>query len=131
MYTGSVVIVRCSALMLALLFAATPMLGIVCEMDCDRPAAPSSACHEAAAPQDGASLRGAPHACDSDHAGSRPARLTSTNGRDSVGPAFDAGRPAVAHGYFRETWTAPAALMHDPPGLTARSTSSHLIVLRI
>jgi len=117
--------------MLALLFASTPVLEIVCEMDCDRPAAPSSACHNASVPQDGATLRGAAHACDSDHAGSRLARLTSANGRDPVGPAFDAARPAVAHGYSPDTETAPTAVMHDPPGLTGRSTSSHLIVLRI
>src|SRR5687767_9456082 len=101
MYTGRAVTVPSFALALALLLAATPVLSIICELDCGQPAALSSGCHEAKVLDDGARLRGASHACDHDHAGGIPALLTGATGRDSVGPSF-AAPPAAAHASLPE-----------------------------
>src|SRR3990170_812604 len=85
MYTGSVVRLRSFALVLALLVAATPVIGVVCAMDCEQPLATSSPCHDATDPQGGITLRAAPHACNHDHTGVIPALLSSASARDVIG----------------------------------------------
>ena len=131
MYTGGVVRRRSFALVLALLVAANPAIGVVCAMDCAQPPAASAPCHNASVPHDGITLRGAPHACDHDHAGASPALLASASARDSVGTSVAAPSSTLVHAILPEAHTAAAGTMHGPPGLNARSTSSHITVLRI
>ncbi len=131
MYTGGAVRLRSFALVLAFLVAAAPVIDAVCQMDCGRPPAASSPCHEAGAPQDGPSLRGAPHACDHRHTGGSPARVTSAADRDEVGILLAVPSATLAYASVPEARTAACAAMHGPPGLGARSVSSRLTALRI
>jgi hypothetical protein len=130
MYTG-VVRLRSFALALALLVAATPAIGIVCAMDCDRPPPTSLPCHGATVPPDGTTLRAAPHACDYDHTGGSPALLASASARDSVGISLVAPALTLALAILPEAHAATAEAMHGPPGLSAPGTSFHITVLRI
>jgi hypothetical protein len=129
-YTGPVRL-RSFALALALLVAATPVIGIVCAMDCDQPPATSLPCHDATVPHDGITLRAAPHACDHDHTGAGPALLTSASGRDSVGTSIASLAPTFVFAIVPEPHATAAGAMHGPPGLSARSWSSLITVLRI
>lgn len=130
MYTGSVVKVRVFAFVLALAFAATPLLGVVCQMDCDQPVK-SLICHESTT-SDGARVRSANHPCDHDHMGGSPALVTGAAGaRDSI----ETGRVSVAvsalvHATVPDVRTAMTD-MHGPPGISGRSVSSRTSVLRI
>jgi hypothetical protein len=130
MYTGGVVRFRSFALALALLVAATPVIGVVCAMDCDRSLATWPPCHDEPIPHDGITLRAAHHACDHDHTGGRPALLISP-GRDPVGISVAAPALMLAVAILPEAHAATACALHGPPGLTARSTSSLITVLRI
>jgi len=131
MYTGKSVRLRSFALMLALAVAATPVISVLCEMECgNQPAASSSPCHETSVPHDGTTFRGATHGCDHDHTGGSPALLNGANGRDSVGISFPA-LPPIVHALVDEARVAAAAAMHGPPGLSGRILSSHITVLRI
>src|SRR5687768_8439204 len=101
-------------------------------MECDQPRAGSaSPCHEEGVPDDGATFRGVPHACDHDRTGGSPALLASATGRDSVGASLVAASPTLMYGLVPEAGMAAAAVIYGPPGLSGRSTSSHLTVLRI
>jgi hypothetical protein len=131
MYTGGVVRHRFFAFVVALLIAVTPVIGAVCEMDCAQPPAASTPCHQANVPHEGTTLRGTSHGCDHDHTGGTPAMLTRAIGRDSVGPSCAVPLPAPVQARFSDIRTSAAAVTHDPPGLTCRSTSSYLTVLRI
>jgi hypothetical protein len=130
MYTG-IVRLRSFALALALLVAATPVIGIVCAMDCGQPPARSSTCHDGSVPHAGITLRGTPHACDHDHGGAKPALLTSSSARDSAGTSVAALAHAFVLAILPEAPASAAGAMHGPPGLTARSTSFQTTVLRI
>jgi metal-dependent amidase/aminoacylase/carboxypeptidase family protein len=130
MYTGRVVRLRSFALVLLLQFAATPVIGLVCEMDCDQPPA-APACHESTAPPDGPTVRGARHACDHDHTTSSLALLAAATARDSHGTFSAVSVPAFAYASAPDARVAIAAV-HGPPGLSGRtSTSSRITVLRI
>jgi hypothetical protein len=131
MYTGGVVRLRSFALALALLVAATPVIGVVCVVDCDRSLATWPPCHDATVSHDGITLRAAPHACDHDHTGKSPALLTGANTRDSVGISVAASAPTLVHAILPEAHAATACALHGPPGLATRSTSSLITVLRI
>jgi hypothetical protein len=122
--------VRFSAFVLALLIAASPAIGLLCEMDCDHPPAASEPCHAAHGLQNDATLREAPHGCSHDHTGGNPALLSSAPSRYAAGPILVALSPAlqiVAH----QSRVSVDGGMHDPPGPTSRNTSSRLTVLRI
>ena len=132
MYTGGTVWLRSFAFVLALLVAATPVIRVVCEIDCDQPLAPSSPpCHDASVPHDGSTLRGVPHACDHDHTGPSPALLTGATGGNSVGTSVAAPLPRLVRALVPEVRAAADEAMLGPPGLSGRSTSSHNTVLRI
>jgi len=130
MYTG-IMTLRSFALALALLVAATPVIGIVCAMDCGRPPARSSTCHDGSVPDAGVTLESAPHACDHNHGGAKPALLTSFSARDSAGTSVAALAPAFVLAILPEVPASAAGTMHGPPGLSARSTSFRTTVLRI
>src|SRR5687767_15398471 len=83
LYTGKVVKIRCFALVLALLSIASPVLGLVCQMDCDQPPA-AATCHESNGSPHGPTVRAAHHACDHDHTSGSPALLTAASPRDSL-----------------------------------------------
>ena len=131
MYTGGVVTLRSFALVLALLIAAPPVLGVVCAMDCDQPPATSSACHDTSGPRGGTTLRAVPHACDHDHAEARPALPTSSSARYSVGTSVAASAPTLVLATLPETHRATAGASWGPPGVIAGIRSSHITVLRI
>jgi hypothetical protein len=132
MYTGTVVAARFFAFVLALLLAATPVLGVVCEMDCDQPPATSSEseCHKSAVSPGGPTVRGAQHGCDHDHTTGGPALLASASARDSVAHFVAIQLPALAQVSAPDARVAILA-MHGPPGLSGRNTSSTITVLRI
>ena len=118
------------AFMLALLLTAMPVLGLVCEMDCDQQPTTSSECHESAASPGGPTVRGAQHGCDHDHTTGSPALLASAGARDSVAHFVATQLPTLAHVSAPDARVAILA-MHRPPGVSARSTSSTITVLRI
>jgi len=130
MYTGKVVRFRTFAFVVALQLAATPAIGVVCDLTCDQPPAASSACHNPNEPQEGAALRGAGHACDHDQIGVRPTLLTSATAGNSVVTVFSAS-PATLIDGFAPVAHMTAVAMHGPPGPTGRSPFSRLSVLRI
>jgi hypothetical protein len=129
MYTGAVVRFRSFASVLALLVTAMPVLGVVCEMDCNQPPA-TAACHTSAASSDGPTVRRAPHGCDHDHTTGTPALLTGASARDSVGNVIAVPVATLTHASVTNARVALLA-MHGPPGLAGRSTSSPITVLRI
>lgn len=132
MYTGKTVWLRSFALVLGLVVAATPVISVLCAMECDPPHAGSaSPCHDASVPDDGTTFRAVPHACDHDHTGGSPALLASATGRDAVGASVAAAPLTFVHTLVHQAGMAAAAMMYGPPGLSGRSTSSHLTVLRI
>jgi hypothetical protein len=129
MYTGRVVRLRLVAVLLALVLAATPVLGVVCQMDCDHvPATPT--CHESASSPDGSIVRSAQHACNHDHSTGSPALLASAGARDLVGTFVALPLTTLADASVPDARVAILA-MHGPPGLSGRSTSPHTTVLRI
>jgi hypothetical protein len=121
---------RSFALVVALFVGATPVIGVVCELECEPPAT-SSGCHESSAPHDEAAVRSAQHPCDQDHTTDEPALLKSASGRDSAGASVAVSMSLLPHASVSETRTATAAAMHGPPGLSGRRTPSRTIVLRI
>jgi hypothetical protein len=131
MYTGRIVKPGFFALVLALVLAATPVLSVLCEMDCDRALAGSLPCHEVSGSHDDATVRGAAHGCGHDHSGGNPARLASATGRDARGIEFPSQSPTLVYALLDGARLAAAATMHGPPGSTGQCTSSRLTVLRI
>jgi hypothetical protein len=130
MYTGEVVRLRSFAFMLALLLTATPVLGVVCVMDCDQPPATSD-CHKASGSSDAPKVSGDEHGCDHAHTMDGPALVASTSARDSVG-TFAALTLVLADVSLSGARTAIPAL-HGPPRLSNRSTptSFPITILRI
>jgi hypothetical protein len=129
MYTRTVRL-RSFAFVLALLLTATPLLGVVCEMDCDQPPATSSECHKSTASPGGPTVGGTQHRCDHDHTTGSPALLASTNARDSVGSVIAIQVPTLAHVSVTDA-RVPILAMHGPPGLSGRNTFFRITVLRI
>jgi len=127
MYTDVVVKVRLFAFAQALLFAATPVLGVVCQMDCDQQSAP--ACHHSMSSSGGSMVRGT-HVCDHDHGGSSPALQTGTLARDSFGAVVGISVPMVGHAVPADGRPTFAST-HGPPRPHSLSTSSLTTVLRI
>jgi len=119
---------RCYAFVVALLLTATPVLGMVCRMDCDQPAA-TSACHKSAASPEGSAIRDAGHPCGHDHASGKPAVITSSIARDSA--VTIVALASTSLGQSSSDTRLPAASMHGPPGPGGRSTASRITVLRI
>jgi hypothetical protein len=119
--------------MLALLVAATPVMGTLCAMDCERPVATASTCHEMSvtAPQNDVTLQAVLHACDHDHTGGSPA-LAAAGDRDPAAFSVGAQAPtAAALAIFAGTYGPTPVGLHGVPGLTARSSLSRSTVLRI
>jgi hypothetical protein len=131
MYTRKAVRVWVSALVLALVVAASPAIALICEMDCDHPSTGSEPCHAAHNAQPDAALHRPPHACNHDHTGGNPALLTSAKGRDSAAASVVLAAPPALQTLVHETRGSDDAAMHGPPGPIIRSTSSRLTVLRI
>lgn len=123
---------RSFALMLALLVAATPVMGVVCATDCERPVATASSCHEAsaAAPQDVVTLRQVLHSCDHDHSGASPG-LAATGERDPGRTSAVAQAPMAARAILPQAYAASAVRLHGPTELTPRNSLSHSTILRI
>jgi Universal stress protein family len=129
MYTERVVTLRSFAFVLALLLTATPVVGVVCEMDCDQvPATPP--CHESARFPGGPAVRGAQHACNHDHSTDSPALLAGAGARDSVRAFVVLPLTTLAHALAPDGRVAILA-MHGPPGFGSRNTPSAITILRI
>lgn len=129
MYTCRVVTIRSVALVPALLFGLSPVLGIVCAMNCDQ--LPSTqACHQSVDSREEPSLRSTRHVCDHDHTTGKPALFVSSSTRDSVATFVAVPVPALAHVSLPDAHLAVASL-HGPPGLNGRSTRSRVTLLRI
>lgn len=132
MYTGSVVRPRLFAFVLALLIAVTPVLGIVCQMDCEQPPK-AVACHESEKSSDGPTLQTLHHPCGHDHTGGSPALMAGAAGvRELVGVAFvSVSIAALLHVAAADDRVSVAADMHGPPDPSGRRVSSRTTVLRI
>ena len=130
LYTGAVVRVCSFAFVLALLVTAKPVLGVVCEMDCDQPPTTSSECHQSTGSPGGSTVRGGQHGCDHDHTAGSPALLANASVRDAVVNFVAIPVQTLAHVSVTDARVALFA-MHGPPGLSGRSTSSHNTALRI
>src|SRR5262245_56787701 len=124
-----VVRLRLFASALVLVFAATPLVGVVCRIDCDQPPA-AARCHEAQAVPDGPIVRGAHHPCDHGHIAGSPAVIAGGTARDSIGGLGAIPLPPLTYALMRDDDLAVASL-HGPPGSDRRSTSSQTTVLRI
>jgi len=131
MYTGRTVRQWSFTLALALLVAVTPVIGVVCELDCDTPPAKSAPCHDASVPRDGSAVRGTSHGCDHDHMEGSPALLTNRSGRDSVVVSAAAPPLMLVRAFLPEPQMTALPAMHGPPGSSARSTTSLTTALRI
>jgi hypothetical protein len=129
MYTWKVVTLRLSALVLALLFVATPVLAFVCQFDCDRLVA-APACHSSTATPEGPVARGTQHLCDHDQSTVSPTLLVSVSGRESVAALADFGMATVAYALTRHAGFA-GAFVHGPPGWSGSRPSSLISLLRI
>jgi hypothetical protein len=129
MYTERVVRLRVFAFIVALVLAATPVLRAVCQMDCDQ-VRTTPTCHESASSPDGPTVRGTQHACNHDHSTGSPALLASVSARDSVANFVVIPVPTLAHAFVPDAGVAILA-MHGPPGLSGRSTSFTITILRI
>jgi hypothetical protein len=120
---------RSFAFVLALSVTVTPVISVVCEMDCAHPRPASTPCHEGHSAV-ATTLHDGTHACDHDHNGVKPALLTSGNGR---GP-FDSwvgASPTTHAADALFSASRPAAAIHSPPGFSSRHTPSQITVLRI
>jgi hypothetical protein len=129
MYTGDVVRLRSFAFIVALMLTASPVLALVCEMDCDHVTA-TPPCHHTENSGDGSSVRGSGHPCDHDHPIGTPALLASAIALDFGGTFVALPVRTLIH----VSVTDPLVLnpvMHGPPGVTGRSVSSRTTVLRI
>jgi hypothetical protein len=129
MYTGRVVRLRWFAFIVTLVLAATPVLGAVCQMDCDQVRA-TPPCHESASSPNGPIVRSAQHACNHDHSTGSPALLASVSARDLVGNFVAIPVPTLAHAFLPDAGVTILAI-HGPPGLSDRSTSFTITILRI
>jgi hypothetical protein len=129
MYTGTVVKVRLFASPLAFLLAATPVLGVVCQMDCDQQAAAPACHHQSLAATEGPMLRST-HLCDHDHSGGSPALQAGTPARESSGTLVGISVPPVRPAAVADA-RLNVASTHGPPGSSSLSTSSLATVLRI
>ena len=130
MYTKEVVRLRSFALVLALLLAVGPVIGVVCELDCDQPPAKSSPCHNAAA-REGATMRATTHACGHAHVAGPRALLTGTNSRDQLVTSIAVMSLCVMRASLPEPGKGTVVALHGPPGLNSGSTASLATVLRI
>ena len=118
---------RATAIVLVLLFAAHPLAGIVCEIDCDQPRKPVS-CHESTPSTDGPGIRSSEHACDLHHAAGTPAVVAGSATRDAFNAHVAVEVPVrVCASRARLTSTS----RHGPPGADGRSLSARTAVLRI
>lgn len=129
MYTDGVETRGRIAFVLALLIGAGPVIGLACELGCEKPSTSSSRCHDVAA-RDGDTLRPAAHACGHAHAAETGALLPGVSGRDPHVPSVSAPwHLASASSPARAA--AAAVAMHGPPGGTLRSPAVPTTVLRI
>src|SRR5262245_36184960 len=119
---------RLFAFAVALLLAATPVLGVVCQMDCDQQSA-APPCHQSMSAPNGPMVRGT-HRCDHDHAGGSPAVQAGTTARDSLGALVDVSVPAVSHAVTADVRSTVAAT-YGQPGSTTLSPSFRTTVMRI
>jgi hypothetical protein len=117
---------RAFTLVLTLLIAAAPVVGLICELDCDAPRGTGQTCHTGA--RDVVSLRNSGHECRRQH---DPTEATVTNastgnfGTSSIAAFLAIGPSVVATGQSRP------ACVHGPPGSSARSVTSLNTILRI
>jgi hypothetical protein len=102
------------------LIAATPVLSVVCEIDCEAvPAA--STCHEAQSAPEEQTLRGI-HGCEYAHS-TGPALQASANARDAVGTLIAVPLAGLTPAAIPNAVAAGVGV-HGPPGFKAPGTSS-------
>ena len=128
-YTGAVVKFRSFAFMVALLVASAPVIGMVCALDCDRPASPP--CHGASPSHDGITWQVTPHACGHEHMSASLGLLSSASVRNTVQISVAAPSLTRIFEILPEIDPMTASALHGPPGVTPRSRSSQITVLRV
>ena len=130
-YTGKVVTIRSGAFMLALLVAVSPLIGVVCALDCDRPSAASPPCHVAAVSDDGVTWQISPHACGHEHMNASPGLLSSAGARNMAVSSVAASSLALVFVNRPAVEVIAASVLHGPPGVTSRSRSLPITILRV
>ena len=115
--------------MVALLLAAAPVIGVVCALDCDRPASPP--CHGAAPAHDGIAWQVAAHACGHEHMGASLGLLSSAIVRHMVEISVAAPSLTLVFVGLPKVNPATTSASNGPPGLTPRNMSSPISVLRV
>jgi hypothetical protein len=129
MYTGGVRL-RWFAFVVALIVAATPMVGALCAMDCNHPRAVTSHCHDVAPADESVTFRAVPHACNHDHTAMNPALLSGVSGRPLSAPLSGAA-PMPSHWMVHALGSLRATPMDGPPGPIGYGTPFPIAVLRI
>jgi hypothetical protein len=127
MYTRNVN-VRALAFVVALCLGLSPIIGAVCELDCDAPQARqmTQECHAASELSHGTTVRAAAHACGHQHADIR-AFVAGPNARETALASSSAVTP---HFVVAARQASLVPLMHGPPSSTIR-TNALSTVLRI
>jgi hypothetical protein len=113
-----------------MLIGVTPMIRMVCEMDCDQTRPASPACHTSSPSHDIVSWRTTPHGCNHDHSFAKPALVTSSNDRDASG-AFAALVSQTIEAVPFDVHARPAGSGHGPPGLRTDTHPARTTTLRI
>ena len=130
-YTGKVVTIRFGAFMLALLVAVSPLIGVVCALDCDLPSAASPLCHVAAVSDDGVAWQVSPHSCGHEHMNASPGLLSSASSRNMAESSVAAPSLTPVFVILPAVDVIAASVLHGPPGVTPRSRSLPITVLRV
>ncbi len=131
MYTDNVVRVRLLALIVTVVVVVSPMLGVLCQIDCNRLQA-IPACHQSTTSSGTTNLRSAQHVCDHNHANDSLGVVTGPDsGRDTLALSqFSVALSTLSWGGVREIHGVPAG-MHGPPGIIGRRVSSSIPILRV
>jgi hypothetical protein len=130
MYTRTVN-VRVAAFVIAMTFGVSPVVGPMCELNCDASQATQTKrdCHGGSESSDDTTIRAFGHACGHHHDDVR-AFVTGANARDVAGVSGAALTAAAPPVIVAAPQVLVVRLMHGPPGSTARITALST-VLRI
>lgn len=120
---------RSFAFIVAVILTTSQVAGVICQMDCDQ-IATTPTCHQSATSSHGPAVRVSRQVCDHDHSLGGPALLASASARDSS-ETFDAlPVTALASASLADARVSVCGA-HGPPGLSGRSTSLTIVILRI
>jgi hypothetical protein len=120
---------RAVAFVIALFFGLSPVVGAICELDCDdsQPKQTQQDCHRTPGSTDGTSVRDGGHACGHRH-NDVPAFVAGPNARDVTSLSVAVLPAATLHSVAPAREGSRSPLTHGPPGSTARITAFSTIL---